>query len=458
MGDATAQLVDRRFVILRRLGRGGMASAYQAYDCRQGRRVVLKAIEEAGAWRPDHPVVQEFEAWSGMNHPGIVRAHELQIAVDGPLQPGMPYLVLEEVVGDSIERTLPRSGWRVSHLRRLAVELLDALSHLHGRGWVHRDIKPANVLQAPDGRVLLTDFGLAVRHGHRDKAGMLSGSLPYAAPESLLGRPVNSRSDLFSLGILLCRLAAGERWTPISTEQTLVHYILGRPLPDLDRTLQSLNDPGLSKLVTRLLMFDPDDRPKDADAARELLGGCRRLQDREPGTVADLSGPLRLRLDRTRLGDRRRIRIDLRRRDEAQRLFRSWCPAFSLPYIDLAMLGFVDRRETWFEGIAELLRMLDFHPTTVERLPLLRLGDRWIVDHCGHFDRFTAGAVAEAILAIADRVPIIWHVPHDFNDGFSRAVLRRLHRECGAKNGPRARGGLLLVQDVLEDSLQELAV
>ena len=231
MGEATAQLVDRRFLILRRLGRGGMASAYQAYDCRQGRRVVLKAIEEAGAWRPDHPVVQEFEAWSAMHHPGIVRAIEMQIAVCGPLRRGMPYLVLEEVVGDSIERTQPRGGWRVKHLRRLTIELLDALSHLHGRGWVHRDIKPANVLRSLDGCVRLTDFGLAVRQGHRDEVGMLSGSLPYAAPEGLLGRPVDRRSDLFSLGVLLCRLAAGERWTPISTEQTLVHYILGRPLP-----------------------------------------------------------------------------------------------------------------------------------------------------------------------------------------------------------------------------------
>ena len=112
-------------------------------------------------------------------------------------------------------------------------------------------------------------------------------------------------------------------------------------------------------------MFDPDDRPTDADAALELLGGSRRLQDCKPIAEEGLCGPLRLRLDRTRLGDRRRIRIEARRREEAQRLFRSWCPAFSLPYIDLATLGPADRRETWFEGIAELLRMLDFYPSSV---------------------------------------------------------------------------------------------
>ena len=433
-----------------------MASAFRAYDCRQQRRVVLKAIEEAGPWRPDHPVVQEFEAWSDLDHPGIVRAHELRVAADGPLPAGMPYLVLEEVVGDNLDRTRPVAGWDGKTLRRLAVEMLSALAHIHRRGWVHRDVKPANVLQSTRGieRARLTDFGLATPCGHKDVPGELSGSFPYAAPECVLGRTLDGRTDLYALGVLLCRLAAGRRWQEPSPEQTLAHYITGRPFPGVIDAIRHLGDETLATVVTRLVSLDKARRPVDADSALRMLNDQASIEERSRIRPSIMN--LRLHLDRTRLGRRHAIRVLPDVRDTIQRRLRRWCPGFGVPFVEMNASE-RSPAEAWLEGVAQLRDELELNQRArraqsrkSDSLPLMRVGSRWIVDRMGSADRSSPSSVAKAILTSAGVVPVAWYVQVGFDDAYSRSVLENLYRGCQRERGPRRSGGLLLVHEATE--------
>lgn len=301
-------LVDERFLLLEALGRGGMGAVYRAFDRAEQRLVALKVPTEACPAGPAHPLSAEFEAWAGMRHPNIVRAYALGVAATGPLEAGTPYLVLEHVAGGPASRALRAGGVGAALAERMARQVLEALRHVHGCGWLHRDLKPANLLVQGRRRFKLTDFGLAVRVGAAGAAGRVSGSLPYVAPEALLGLPLDERADLYGLGIVLYQLVTGELPARSARARDVLRWHLAGPPADPCRLRPRL-PARLGRFIRRLAARDRAARPPDAAEALRLLGGAAGTR---PSTgAAHAAGTpqhrasrarLRLALDAARLG------------------------------------------------------------------------------------------------------------------------------------------------------------
>ena len=305
-------LLDERFLPLATLGRGGAGRVLRAFDRTRQELVALKVLDLSARAGPAHPLSGEFEAWARLRHPNVVRAHELRRSRTGPLPSGTPYLVLEHVAGEPAHRALPPHDASESALLALARQVLAALSHVHARGLVHRDVKPGNVLVRRGPRALrakLTDFGLAAEAGRAEPPGCVSGSLPYVAPELLLGEPVDGRADLYGLGLLLYVLASGTlpMGTDAEPEAVLAWHLRGPEL-DLRRRRPDLS-PRFARFVARLAARERRCRPADAPAALALAGApsLPPSSAREAVPRATLAA-LRLALDAARLGGRRVLR------------------------------------------------------------------------------------------------------------------------------------------------------
>ena len=213
----------RHYKIVRSLGRGGMGEVYVAEDSKLQRRVALKVLspELTG----DREFLQRFErearAAAALNHPNIVTIHSVEE------DNGVPFLTLELLDGLTLAHLIEFESLRLERILDIAIPLADAVSAAHERGIVHRDLKPANVMVTRDGRVKVLDFGLAKLRepiqpmtstsatltgsptvsGPATGAARILGTVAYMSPEQAEARPVDGRSDVFSLGILLYEMA-----------------------------------------------------------------------------------------------------------------------------------------------------------------------------------------------------------------------------------------------------------
>ena len=252
-----------------------MGTVYRAYDLAAGRVVALKVPSHSTRCAAVASLAAEFDTWSRLRHPNIVRVYELVVAANGPLPDGTPYLVLEHVPGRPQLRTRRAGRMRPAEVGILAAQTLSALVHVHEAGFVHRDLKPANLLaSALPGRAVrykLTDFGLATRIGSSNPLGTFSGSLRYVAPEALLGLPLDGRADLYGLGILLFRLATGQTPVPQGGAPEILRWHLTGPAPDPTRVRPALSA-GLVRFLRLMTRRDRDDRPRSASCALRLLG------------------------------------------------------------------------------------------------------------------------------------------------------------------------------------------
>jgi len=296
MGPAgSTPLQDDRYLLLQALGRGGMGQVYRAFDRAEQRLVALKVPTEAQEPGPAH--------------------YEMRYAESGPLPVNTPYLVLEHVHGRRSDRVLEPGRVDDATVENLAAQVLAALAHVHAAGYVHRDLKPGNVLarRMARGRMRfkLTDFGLAAKTGVANATGRFSGSLPYVAPEALLGLPLDGRADLYGLGILLYHLTTGELPVPRGGPEAILRWHLSGPGADPSRVRRGIS-PRLARFVARLSMRDRDRRPASASSALHLLGirangdGAR---PRVPLAARGALAGLRLALDAVRLGARRLFRL-----------------------------------------------------------------------------------------------------------------------------------------------------
>ncbi|RMG11504.1 MAG: serine/threonine protein kinase, partial [Planctomycetota bacterium] len=192
------------------LGRGGMGVVYRAWHPELKRDVALKLLHVSA--RPSDTRVQRFvleaQATARLRHPGVVGIHH------AGWEAGRPYLVMDLVRGESLSVLLRRSG--PLEPRRAAAVCRDValvLEHVHRAGFLHRDVKPSNILVDADGRVLLTDFGLAKELDSERKltlTGMIVGTPQYMPPEQISGEPLDARTDVYSLGVTLYTLLSGE--------------------------------------------------------------------------------------------------------------------------------------------------------------------------------------------------------------------------------------------------------
>jgi serine/threonine protein kinase/tetratricopeptide (TPR) repeat protein len=271
------------YEILARLGAGGMGEVYRARDTRLGREIAIKVLPAAVASSPDRLARLEREARTvaALNHPSIVTLHSVEDAE------GVRFLTMELIEGSTLQDSVRPGGIPIMKLLDLALPLADALVAAHASGVVHRDLKPGNVMVTRDGRVKVLDFGLAkvmlaesgsalgdTRSLPLTQDGDVLGTAPYMSPEQIRGSVVDSRSDIFSLGVILYELAVGERPFRAPTAGALASAIL-RDSPTPISTVRSDAPSGFDEIVTRCLEKDADDRYQTVLEMRGALHALR---------------------------------------------------------------------------------------------------------------------------------------------------------------------------------------
>ena len=249
------------------LGRGGMGVVYEGYDPALDRKVAVKLLSTYLSRDPEsrERFLREGRAAAAITHENVVAVH----AIDSSGE--VPFMVLQFVEGESLADVLKREGALPADRAAIfGVAVARGLAAAHAKGLIHRDVKPANVLiEAGTGVVRLTDFGLAKVAGTPTLtgAGVVAGTAAYMSPEQAKGRPLDARTDLFSLGAMLYQMVAGR--TPFADESPFVvmHKICQEPAPPLPTTVPEW----FRAIVFRLLEKDPKRRFAAAADVAEAL-------------------------------------------------------------------------------------------------------------------------------------------------------------------------------------------
>ncbi|WP_267883693.1 serine/threonine-protein kinase [Streptomyces bikiniensis] len=294
-----SRVIDGRFELVERLGGGGMGTVWRARDLALHRDVALKEVrppdpamaeyDTEGARTLRARVLREARALARIDHPNVVTIHHIVDAGEGTY----PWLVMELVTGGSLQDRLDRGTMAPTEAAVLGRELLSALRAAHGLGIEHRDVKPANVLLRPDGRPVLTDFGIAaIRESTALTAsGSIIGSPDYMAPERIRGGASGPAADLWSLAMLLYVAVEGHH--PLRRENTLATLaaVISDDVPPPVRA------GALTGVLTRLLVRDPATRPDAEEVDRALAavapgaqGDGGTVRDRVPGFGAPETG------------------------------------------------------------------------------------------------------------------------------------------------------------------------
>jgi serine/threonine-protein kinase len=261
-----------RYKILSEIGEGAMAKVYKAYDPGIDRTLALKILKPESCQNPDvlSRFMREARAAGALNHANIVTVFDV-----GQTE-NRPYIVMELLEGETLEQVLEDDQRLVPEkILSIGIQLANALHYAHENGIVHRDIKPSNILlSSADNAVKIADFGIArvsdPDRTEQTQVGMMLGTPRYMSPEQVKGEPVDRRSDLFSVGVLLYQLLTGEKPFRGSTMATLVKEITDGTVPPL-RSIDPTLPIGLQTIVSKLLNKSPDRRfQTGADLARAL--------------------------------------------------------------------------------------------------------------------------------------------------------------------------------------------
>ena len=265
------------------LGAGGMGEVYLARDPRLDRSVALKILPPDLTDDPDRlqRFMREAKAASALSHPNVATIHDIGDS------DGVRFIVMEYVEGQTLAEQTAGQPLAAAVIVDIAIQVADALEAAHAKGITHRDIKPTNLMRTPRGQVKVLDFGVAKTTsresptqtsapvtGSETAAGVVIGSAPYMSPEQVLGRAVDPRSDLFSLGVTLYELATGARpfsgATPLETMGFILH---GEP-----QSIASLNDAIPSMLERIIVKLLEKDVARRYQSARDLVADLRHLQ------------------------------------------------------------------------------------------------------------------------------------------------------------------------------------
>lgn len=256
-----------RYEILGVVGKGATAKVARAFDPLIGRIVAIKMFSPELA-RPEarQRFVQEARVVGQISHPSIVALHDM--GIDEASQ--TPYLVMEFIEGQSLEKMLEKGSLPCPRACAIAADIAEALAVAHRKGVIHGDVKPANVLIMDNGRIKLTDFGMARLASHDSKDTPLLGSPAYWCPEQIMGKPQDARSDIFSLGVVLYEMVTGRRPFDSDSLQGICSRILSStPLPPSHANPSV--PAGLNDLISSCLAKDSAMRCHSADALADGL-------------------------------------------------------------------------------------------------------------------------------------------------------------------------------------------
>ena len=281
--------------IVEKLGEGGMGTVYLAEDTNLNRKVALKMLPADTASDPErlHRFQREAKTVAAINHPSIVTIYSVEESDQGH------FITMEHVIGKSLDQLIPARGLNIEKFFDLAVPLADALNAAHQQGITHRDLKPANIMVTDEGRLKVLDFGLAKLQTTGDdgvgadmatlaltQEGMVMGTVPYMSPEQVQSQPVDHRTDLFSIGIVLYEMATGRRPFAGDSSASLISSILRddpRPITDINANLPN----HLGRVIRRCLEKETSRRYQ---TAQDLKNELETLQA-EAGSTASEAAP-----------------------------------------------------------------------------------------------------------------------------------------------------------------------
>jgi TolB-like protein/tetratricopeptide (TPR) repeat protein len=284
-----------QYEILSPLGVGGMGEVYRATDTKLGRDVALKVLPAEMAHDPERIARfrREAKALAQLDHPNIVTIHSVEES------DGVHFLTMQLVEGQPLDRLIPTGGLPVEQIVEIASAMAEALAAAHEKGIVHRDLKPSNVMVTSEGRVKVLDFGLAkdargatlgdatLSSTSHTQAGVVMGTPAYMSPEQTSGRPLDHRTDIFSLGIVLHEMATGRRPFEGTSSAELFSAILRDTPPPVTDVRPEL--PGdLARIIRRCLEKDPRHRMQ---TARDVSNEFRDLAGQMPQKLAAVTRP-----------------------------------------------------------------------------------------------------------------------------------------------------------------------
>jgi len=269
--------------ILSLLGAGGMGQVYLAEDPRLGRMVALKILPAELASDPDRlrRFVREAKAASSLKHPNVAAIYEMGESN------GLHFIAMEHVEGQTLASKISGRPLEIAAIVEIALQVADALDEAHGKHITHRDIKPANIMLTPSGQVKVLDFGLAkitLPEGQAAQSdlstslstatGLIMGTLPYMSPEQVLGKTIDHRTDIFSLGVVLYEMSTGRVPFPGISASETTDCILHRQ-PEAIARFNHKVPAELERIVRKCL---EKDRERRYQSAHELLIGLKNFQ------------------------------------------------------------------------------------------------------------------------------------------------------------------------------------
>jgi serine/threonine protein kinase len=282
-----------RYEIIDELGRGAMGVVYRAMDPVIGRTVAVKTIrlseEGTGLTRPELLARFQTEARAAglLTHPNIV------VVYDAGEENGLYFITMELVEGKSLQALLDGGhAFPVPRVIRILEQTCSALQFAHERNIVHRDVKPANLMLTADDTVKVTDFGTAkiLQFGSVQQTAHVMGTPSYMSPEQVKGRPVDGRSDIFSIGVMLYEMLTGEKPFPGQSITTVIYKIVNEePIPP--RQINPSIHPGLNDIVLRALAKEPETRYQSCRELLEDLRNYRALGGNERNPDATMISP-----------------------------------------------------------------------------------------------------------------------------------------------------------------------
>jgi beta-lactam-binding protein with PASTA domain len=272
MDSLIGQLFDNRYRIERRIGTGGMADVFLARDETLGRRVAIKILAERYA--QDDAFLERFRreatAAAGLSHPNIVSVYDRGQAA------GTSYIAMEYLNGPTLKDEITsRAPLPEAEVVNWATQALDALEFAHRQGVVHRDIKPHNMILTDEGRLKVTDFGIAraANAQQMTEVGSIVGTAQYLSPEQARGLDVGPQSDLYSMGIVLYEMLTGELPFNGDSAVEIAMKQVSDPPPSIRRKNRLVSE-GLEQVVMRALSKDPALRHR---SARQMADELRRV-------------------------------------------------------------------------------------------------------------------------------------------------------------------------------------
>ncbi|MFQ5570221.1 MAG: serine/threonine protein kinase [Rhodothermales bacterium] len=295
MPETTRTPVFTRYELLDELGSGGMGAVYKARQKYVGRLVAFKVLPPA--LRNDAEALQRFEreaaALGRLKHPNVVTVF------DAGVESGFPYLAMEFVEGKNLREVLQERGpLPVEEVCKLGIEMAEALDHVQSRGLVHRDLKPSNIILDPQGRSMLTDFGIAFTSTLPRITQGAMGTPEFMSPEQADGKTLDIRSDLYSLGVVLYECLAGRmpfqrEGDSLTSLSKLLHEVLHAPPPPLHE--QRPDVPAwLTEAIAKCMAKDPDDRFQTGAELADAL--CRAAGQHHktpvPASLSEEAPPL----------------------------------------------------------------------------------------------------------------------------------------------------------------------